>query len=199
MGALTVGAPLPEALREATVRDGAGERVTIGALVEGRITALVFLRHFGCVGCNKHVSDIAPRIPELDSFGIRVVFVGNGEPEHIDGFRARHQLDPAQALIVSDPELGSYRAAGLHRAVLGTVGARALWAQLRAFGAGYRQYAGDGDALQQGGALVVDARGIVAMVHRSEFIADNADPSDLVEAALKLLLVGSPAAQRGIV
>ena len=83
--------------------------------------------------------------------------------------------------------------------VLGTVGARALWAQLRAFGAGYRQYAGDGDALQQGGALVVDARGIVAMVHRSEFIADNADPSDLVEAALKLVLVGSPAAQRGIV
>ena len=62
-----------------------------------------------------------------------------------------------------------------------------------------RAHAGDGDALQQGGALVVDARGIVAMVHRSEFIADNADPSDLVEAALKLVLVGSPAAQRGIV
>ena len=40
---------------------------------------------------------------------------------------------------------------------------------------------------QQGGAVVVDGDGVVVYAHRSEYIADNADPGELVAAAMRVV------------
>ncbi len=176
---------MPEALLDAVVTDAEGRRRPLRDLVGGRASVVVFLRHFGCVGCSKHVAAIAPRLHELELLGVNVVMVGNGRPENIAGFVARHGLEGAGVTIVSDPERGSYGAAGLRRAWLGTFGGRALYSQLRALGEGYQQHRSDGDHLQQGGAVVVDERGLITYAHRSEYIADNAEPVELVDAALR--------------
>ncbi len=185
MDGLSVGGALPEALLDAVVTDEGGGRRPLREFVGGRASVVVFLRHFGCVGCSKHVAAISPRLHELELLGVNVVFVGNGRPENIAGFVARHGLAGAGVTIVSDPERASYGAAGLRRAWLGTFGGRALYSQLRAIGEGYQQHRADGDHAQQGGAVVVDQSGVITYAHRSEYIADNADPTELVDAALR--------------
>ncbi|MCA9714859.1 MAG: redoxin domain-containing protein [Myxococcales bacterium] len=187
MDGLRMGERLPDALLDAIVTDASGSRRPLRELALGQPTVIVFLRHFGCVGCSKHVATISPRLHELTALGARVLMVGNGEPQHIGDFVLRHGLADKGVTIVSDPERTSYAAAGLRRAWLGTLGGRAIYSQLRALGDGYRQHRGDGDHAQQGGAVVVDGDGVVVYAHRSEYIADNADPGELVAAAMRVV------------
>ncbi|MCZ6626185.1 MAG: peroxiredoxin-like (seleno)protein, partial [Deltaproteobacteria bacterium] len=57
-----------------------GTNVRLGDYWIKRPTLLVFLRHFGCMGCSQHVNELSPRLLELYNLGMRTVFVGNGEP-----------------------------------------------------------------------------------------------------------------------
>jgi hypothetical protein len=58
----------------------------------------------------------------------------------------------------------------------------------RAMVAGYPHRHVEGDRTQQGGAILVDARGVVRFTHRNRAIGDHAPASDLVEAALRLAI-----------
>jgi len=180
---LEEGRPLPEALREVSVLDEERREHRLGALVEGQVTVVVFLRHFGCIGCSRHVTELSPRLPELDAIGVRTVFVGNGTPRMMRDFVERHRLEDRAVTLVTDPAREAYRAAGLHRSWWSAFGPRAIAGEVAALTKGYVRGEVLGDGLQQGGAFVVDAEGVVRLAHRSRATADNVDGSALVAAA----------------
>jgi hypothetical protein len=126
------------------------------------------------------------RLPEFEALGVSVVLVGNGPPEALAPFVRDMRLEGRPVTVVTDPSLASFRAASLRRPRVH--GLRAGLETLRALGAGYRQRRRAGDRMQLGGALLVDEAGRVLYHHRSATAGDLADPSDIVQAALALLV-----------
>ena len=126
------------------------------------------------------------RLPEIESLGVSVVLVGNGPLAALAPFVRRMNLEGRRVTVVTDPSLTSFRAASLRRPRIH--GLRALVETVRALGEGYRQRRRAGDAMQLGGALLVDDGGRVVYHHRSRTPGDLADPSDIVQAALALLV-----------
>lgn len=180
-----LGETVPADVADATVQDGSGARVRIGSLWERGPCLIVVLRHFGCIGCAVQVDELAPRLEELVRSGLRVVLVGNGSLSQRADFIARHSLEGAVD-VFTDPTLGLHRALGLIRSAWATFGPRSI-AQFASAMAGGRTHEGiQGDATQQGGVLLVDARGKARLYRRGRSIADHPAASDLVEAALIL-------------
>ena len=190
MGESLVGRAAPEALRHAEVQDAEGKTQRLGDVFDGRVTILVFVRHFGCVGCDMHVTALAEHLFELSDLGAHTAIIGNGAPRYLAAFADRHKLAGQPVTLWTAPDLEAYRAANLDRALGGALGARALWAQLLAIGEGYRQGAVHGDLSQQGGVLLLDADGTVRLHHQSRRAGDNLPVGELVAA------LASPAAAR---
>jgi len=182
----------PPPLADAVLLDRAGAGRRLGSFWEKQPCVVVMLRHFGCIGCDVTVTELAPRLGELHAAGARTLLIGNGEPAAIDGFVERHALADRPVDVVTDPSLEAFRAAGLLRSAWATFGPRAIVDYVRAMGAGFVPRKVAGDLLQQGGALVVDAGGRVVFHRASKSLSDHADGSDLVDAALALALRASP-------
>jgi peroxiredoxin len=186
------GRTAPASLADAVVLDRAGHGRRLGSFWEKQPCVVVMLRHFGCIGCDVTVSELAPRLAELHAAGARTVLVGNGEPAAIDGFVERHGLADRPVDVLTDPTLAAFHAAGLVRSAWATFGPRAVVDYVRAMGAGFVPRKTAGDLLQQGGALVVAAGGRIVLHHVATHLADHTDASDLVDAALSLALRASP-------
>ncbi|MCA9664439.1 MAG: AhpC/TSA family protein [Myxococcales bacterium] len=187
-GALALGAAVPAALAEAPVVDLDGQAVAMATLWRERAALCVFLRHFGCIGCDQQVSELLPRLHELDEHGLAVAFIGSGDVQSMRAFREDFGLADKPLSLYTDETLASYRAAGLARSMWGVLGPRALGQTLAAAGRGYRQRSRAGDGSQQGGALIVDADGVLRFYFRSRSLGDRADPNELVQTALKMSL-----------
>ncbi len=183
---LEIGKPVPEALAQAQVLDAGGEPSRLGARWNGGPAAVVFLRHFGCAACAEHVAQLAPRLHEFTRLGLRIVYVGNGAPNFIQGFIERNAIDPDEVDVVTDPSLKAFDAAGLVRSRASAFGAGALFGLARAMLTGNRQGAVEGDNDQQGGVLIVGADGILAYRYRDQRTGDHAPLTDAVDAALRI-------------
>ena len=134
------------------------------------------------------------RLPEIESLGVGVVLVGNGPPAALAAFTRAMNLEGRRVTVVTDPSLASYRAAGLVRPRMH--GIRAVIETLQALGAGYQKRRRAGDALQLGGAFLVDDAGRILYHHRSKSPGDLADPNDIVQAAMALLVEKRAAGRR---
>jgi peroxiredoxin len=187
-----VGQRVPEALAKAHVEAARGASLALETFWASGPAVVVRLRHYGCVGCSEQVTELAPRLDEVASLGTRIVLIGNGTPAQRDAFVARHALADAVVDVVTDPPLATYRGAGLVRSAWATVGPLALWETGRAMAAGHPHRPPEGDRTQQGGSMIVDARGDVAFFRRNRSIGDHAPTSDLIEVVLRLAIVRQP-------
>jgi peroxiredoxin len=185
-----IGDPVPTELADAPVLDARGETSRLGDCWAQGPAVLVFLRHFACIACSEHVALLAPRLHELTRLGLRVVYVGNGEPRYIEAFVERNAIDPEVVEVITDPSLAAHRALELRRSLGATYGPRALLGIGRALVGGFRQSAIEGDVQQQGGVLVVDRDGRVAYLHRDRATGEHADTSDVVAAAMRVAAAG---------
>lgn len=79
-----------------------------------------------------------------------------------------------------DPERRAYRAFGLERSLLRAWSPRGLLAYARLLTSGRRWRGIQGDSLQLGGDVIVDAAGVVRFIHRSADPADRPDPERLL-------------------
>ena len=111
--------------------------------------------------------------------GAELVVVGNGTPAHAAQFREDERLDFP---LLVDPELRAYRAAGLRRGVLDTMGPRTFVGALRALRSGARQGAVRGDPWQLGGAFVIEPSGKVRFRHVCRDASDHPPVERIVEA-----------------
>jgi len=173
----------------------AGEE-SISELAEGNPALVVFLRHFACPGCSHFLLDLAPRLPELHSLGVRTLLIGSGTVERLRSFAERMLLSNARGCVLAtDPSLEAFKAAGLERSKLGTYGPRAFFGSLALYAMGHyaRRHDGDGDVEQQGGLFLLDPSGDVVVGHRDRDLMDHGSLDDVIEAALRLSLVSSSA------
>lgn len=194
---MRAGERVPDRLASCTVLDRGGGPVPVSSLWEAGPALLVFLRHFGCIGCSEQVAGLAPRLTELAALGIRTVFIGNGEPRFIEHFIERFALSERKVEIYTNPDLAAYRAAGLRRSAWATIGPRGIWDALRAFGQGHVNRLGEGDNFQQGGAILIDRDGTVAWHHSSRSLGGHAPAVEIVDAAMRLSLSHLEPARQG--
>lgn len=192
-----MGRELPRALLDAEVREPSGRARRLGDLVAGHPTLLVFLRHFGCVGCSRQVDVLVPALGELSDLGVSVVLVGNGDPGQIPAFAERQRLEGYPLTIVTDPTLHAHDAAGFERSVWATIGPRALWADVRAWLGGYSGAGRQGDVFQQGGVLLVDAVGKLLVRHANASAPEPIPAAVVLEAALEYV-ASKRAEEKGI-
>lgn len=108
-------------------------------------------------------------------------FVGSGNPDQAKYFRERVGID---ATVLCNPDLAAYQAAGMKRGVLRTFGPRAVWNVLGSVARGYKPKRIQGDALQQGGVLVVSRTGEV-LFHFADEVMGTKWPLDEVLAQVK--------------
>lgn len=167
------GQPLPTAIREIELLDGQGEGHAVGNLIKSRIAVLVFLRHFGCIACQEHVGLWKPHLPEFNEAGARVIFIGNGKPESLRKFLGKTQLRDDQAY--TEPTQSIHRELGLVNSLGSTISPGAVFNALRAVTRGNFQTSVEGDPMQQGGVLIVDASGDIALLHRERQLGDYLD------------------------
>lgn len=168
------------------VEDADGNRVALGSFWEDSDALLVFVRHFACNGCSEHVTELAPRLAELASLGIRTVIVGCGNPTYIPDFVRRQRLDDKPVTVVTDASLAAHAAAGMIRSVWGTLGPGAAVAFVRALVRGHPHGSPEGDRYQQGGTLLVRRGGALAFQHTSARLGDHAALVEVIDAALAM-------------
>jgi hypothetical protein len=119
------------------------------------------------------------RIDDIHAAGAELIVIGNGSPSFIDGFREATGWDGP---LYTDPSLAVFEAAGLKRGLRRVLNARAAVAALGALRGGFRQGRTQGDALQQGGVLVIAPGDELRWAHVSEHAGDNASADDIVAA-----------------
>ncbi len=185
-----VGEPVPPALGQIEVHDDTGTPSRLDTRWAEGPAALIFLRHFACLACTEHVTLLAPRLHELTRLGLRVAYVGNGEPNFIQGFIERNAVDPEVVEVVTDPSLAAHQALQLPRSFASTYGPRALWGLVRAMLSGFRQSSIEGDNYQQGGVVIIGPDARIAYLHRDRATGDHAPMDDVVATAMRVAAAG---------
>ena len=175
-----------KALASVEVNDASGTTLRLGELFEGKDAVLVFLRHFGCVGCAEQVIQLSPRLSQLEELGLSTTLIGNGATEFTAAFIERHALIDRKVNVVTNPKRDAYQAAGLHRSIWSVLGPAAVWGQLRARGAGIAGHGIQGDEWQQGGLLLLSSDGALKLHYVNQRIGDYVEPSRVIEVALQL-------------
>jgi hypothetical protein len=113
--------------------------------------------------------------------GAELVVIGNGAAHFARAFREDMQLDVP---LLIDPELRSYRAAGLRRGFLESLSPRVPLDALRALTRGFRQTGIQGDPFQLGGLLVIHPPDRLAYHHESRTAGDH-PPIDRIVRSLE--------------
>ncbi len=126
--------------------------------------------------CREQVAGFRSRNAELKALGVKLVFIGSGTPAMAADFREFMQLDVP---VWTDPRRQTYAHLGFKRGVGSVASAEVLRAGLRAMSAGFRQGRTQGDAMQQGGVLVVKRGGEPVYAFAST-TAGHHPPLDLV-------------------
>lgn len=187
---IRAGEVIPEGVKSASVwgRGGVERRLGESFPGEGEPMLLVFLRHFGCVGCSVNVAELGPRFLELGELGFRSVLVGHGSVSDMEAFILERRLDTMRAEVFTDPTREVYHRAGLARSVWGTFGPRGVWDYLSAVTRGHENLWGVGDWFQMGGTVLVNGEGVVEIFHRSESLGGHLRSVEVVERALRMAM-----------
>ncbi len=117
-------------------------------------------------------------LPELDSLGVRLVMVGTGTPSQAKSFRAERNLT---CPIWTDPTGKVQALAGLREGLSASIHPAMVSATFRALREGFTQGSTQGNPLQQGGVLAVEASGEVVWRHVNAHPADHASLDALME------------------
>ena len=112
--------------------------------------------------------------------GADVVIVGNGNRSFAEAFREEFEIE---GLLLVDPDLHAYRAAGLRRGRREITSPQLIGNTIRALRSGARQTAVQGDPWQLGGIFVFAPGGELRFQFRSAAAGDHADPAD-IDAAI---------------
>ena len=130
--------------------------------------------------CAEHVAEFRPHYHALRDAGIEMAVIGSGSPHFAQAFI---EHEKPEMPVYSDEPRASFQAAGLKRGVGTLLSARMLAKGLKTFRK-HRQRKTMGDALQQGGILLVRPDGSVPYSFVSEFPGDHPPTDEVVARAL---------------
>jgi peroxiredoxin len=162
-------------LSKCIVEDQLGHRIEMGSLWKNHVVVFVFLRHFGCIACRAHAVQVWAERGRYEKSNAKLIFIGNGDPKYIDGFKTELGLE--QAVILTDKTRASFRFAGFKRGFTKLVNPSSLMNAAKLFKEGHRQkeLAAKGDHWQLGGVLVMRPDNQVGFHFVSESLGDFPD------------------------
>lgn len=108
-----------------------------------------------------------------------MAFIGNGTSGMANDFREREGITVP---VYTDPRRQTYAALGAKRGGLSILHPMTAVAAVRAASEGHVQTATAGDALQQGGELVIEPDGTVRFLHLAGYAGDHASVADVLAA-----------------
>lgn len=116
----------------------------------------------------------------MNQLGADLIVIGSGTPNFAQGFRETVDF---KGTLLCDPELATYKAAGLERGFFKTMSVLSLGAAIKAVGQGHRQGRVQGDQNQQGGVIVIRPPGRMVYRYVSKRSGDH-PPNAAILAAL---------------
>lgn len=128
------------------------------------------------------MAELRPKIPAIRRAGGELAVIGSGDPASALEFQ--RDLGIEDVRVFTDETRRAFELAGFRRGIWTLVRPRAIGNYLRAVASGHRWKRTQGDALQQGGLLVVDPGGNVVYRFVGRASGDHPDP-DAVLAALR--------------
>jgi hypothetical protein len=129
------------------------------------------------------------RLDEIHGAGAELAFVGNGRPDQAAAF-ASHEVPGCT--VLTDPSRQTYKAMGMIRGVLPTLGPGSAAAAVGAALRGHRQTTLEGDPWQQGGLVLVGRDSRILFLQRNRSAGDRPD----LEGALAALSAEGRTARR---
>lgn len=129
--------------------------------------------------CREQVAQLRDAFEEIEARGAGLAIVGNGDARFARAFREDFDVP---GLLLVDPSLRAYRAAGLRRGRVEALSPRVLGHAARAAAAGFRQGDVEGDPWQLGGAFVIRPGGEVTLAQASREAGDHVAVDDLLAA-----------------
>ena len=174
--------PIIKALEASEVFDHEGQRHRLGDFLNLGPPLLVFVRQFGCIGCDVQMSQITKYFGEFSEFNIRSIVIGCGQPKYLQRFCAEYKLQDKPVTVFTDPTAQTHQNAKLIQSFMTSWGPRAGWDLIVGLMRGYWQSGIKGHSRQHGGALLVtgpDMSPRLRYYYRQTHLID-APPSDEV-------------------
>jgi hypothetical protein len=126
------------------------------------------------------VAELRPSVSVIREAGGDVVIVGTGDPSAAQAFQDDVGIPDVD--VFSDQGRQAFALAGFHRGIKTLLSPKAIGNYLLAFRDGHRPKRPQGDALQQGGVLVVEPDGSIVFRYISRASGDHPDVRDLLAA-----------------
>lgn len=174
---------MPTDAPDIEVFDLDGQRVLLSNHWQGGLTALVFIRHAGCIFCREQVQELRDNAEALERAGLSVVVLTPDRPSRARKFVEDYKV-PFPTL--TDPERNAYRAYGLMDGTLGqlinpNIVARGVGATLKGNILGRPT----SSPRQLPGTAIVDGTGRLLHLHHARDAADHLTSGQLIALARK--------------
>jgi peroxiredoxin len=137
--------------------------------------------------CREQFARFADHAEAFAQAGVELVAIGSGTGPFAEDFleHMRALGHRADVRVLVDPQRQSYQAFAMKRGAFDVLKPTVWRASRRAMAAGYRQGMVRGDALQNGGAVVVDTSGRVRFAHVQAHAGDLVEPEVVLAVARK--------------
>ena len=167
------------ALANCFVFDGESRKLKLGQLWQTQSVIFVFLRHFACIACRAHAVEVWKDRERYESAGARLIFIGNGAPNYIEIFKTELGLE--KALILTDPSLEVFRAAGFRHGFFELVQLKSILNAIKLAAGGHTQttLVAEGSNWQNGGVLAIGKNGKVLFQFISQALGDFPNEADI--------------------
>lgn len=156
-----------------------GAATELYKLWQRKNTVFIFLRHFACIACRAHATQVWNRRAEFEEKGTQLIFVGNGSPDFIGKFK--EDMNLIGAPVFTDPTLGVFQAAGFRKGFLAAWGPESIKNGIKLLGQGYMQGMPSkeaGNIWQLGGSIAVRTDGKILYQYIEEAMGDFSPETD---------------------
>ncbi|QTA84777.1 Peroxiredoxin-like domain-containing protein [Desulfonema magnum] len=123
---------------------------------------------------------MAKQAEAFEERNARLVVIGNGAPHFMTAFR---EDTGYKGNLYTDPSLETYKILDLKRGVGSLFGLKSLKEGIRAASSGYLQTEIQGDALQQGGAIIIGPGDILHYSYQNKEVGDHPPIKEMLKVA----------------
>ena len=172
---------IPSEAPDVEVFDADGKPVRLSHYWQGGLTALVFMRHAGCIFCREQVQELRDNAGALEAAGLSVVVITPDRPSRARKFVEEYRV-PFPAL--TDPERNAYRAYGLMEGSLGQlINPRIVARGAKATLNGTFLSRPTSNPRQLPGTAIVDSAGRLRHLHHARDASDHLTSRQLIDLA----------------
>jgi peroxiredoxin len=172
---------IPSAAPDIEVFDADGKPVRLSQYWQGGLTALVFMRHVGCIFCREQVQELRDNAAALAEAGLSIVIITPDRPSRARKFAEEFRV-PFPTL--TDPERNAYRAYGLMEGSIGQLVNRHIISRgAKATLNGTFLRRPTSAPRQLPGTAIVDSSGMLRHLHHASDAADHLTSRQLIDLA----------------